>query len=127
MSSLPPRRCRISERRSCIATAPSPPETLDRARRPPSRRRASTLAAGVSIVVGMHENVDRRLLGGWEQSRRHQAHARRYLARQRLPALAGEGRTLDEIAATIADLERLRPARADRLRARLDDLPPAAS
>lgn len=95
----------------------------------------------------MHENVDRRLLGGWEQSRRHQAHARRYLARQRLPALAGKGRTLDEIAATIADLERLRrtqlgssemrdrgacgpdgrPAPADRLRARLDDLPPAAS
>jgi hypothetical protein len=56
----------------------------------------------------MADNVDRRLLGSWEQSRRHQAEARRFLARQRFPVRAGEGRALDEIVATIADLERLR-------------------
>jgi len=56
----------------------------------------------------MPDNVDRRLLGSWEQSRRHQAEARRFLARQRFPERAREGRALDEIVATIADLERLR-------------------
>lgn len=56
----------------------------------------------------MRDNVDRRLLGSWEQSHRHQAEARRFLARQRFPAHAGEGRALDEIVATIADLERAR-------------------
>jgi hypothetical protein len=56
----------------------------------------------------MPDNVDRRLLGSWEQSRRHQAEARRFLARQRFPVRTGESRALDEIVATIADLERLR-------------------
>lgn len=62
----------------------------------------------MSIFREMRDNVDRRLLGGWEQSRRHQAEARRFLARQRFPAHVSEGRTLDEIVATIADLERIR-------------------
>ena len=56
----------------------------------------------------MRDNVDRRLLDSWEQSRRHQDEARRFLARQRFPVKAGEARALDEIVATIADLERLR-------------------
>ena len=56
----------------------------------------------------MRDNVDRRLLDGWEQSRRRQDEARRFLSRQRFPVMAGEARALDEIVATIADLERLR-------------------
>ena len=56
----------------------------------------------------MRDNIDRRLLGTWEQSRRHQDEARRFLSRQRFPVQAGEGRALDEIVATISDLERLR-------------------
>ena len=58
-------------------------------------------------IERMRNNVDRRLLETWEQSRRHQDEARRFLSRQRFPA-AAEPRALDEIVATIADLERLR-------------------
>ena len=58
----------------------------------------------------MRDNVDRRLLAGWTESRRHQGEARRFLARQS-PSLVTDGpRALDEIVSAIADLERRRRA-----------------
>lgn len=62
----------------------------------------------MSISRGMHDNVDSRLLDSWEESRRHQSEARRFLARQRFPVERDEGLALEEIVATIAGVERLR-------------------
>jgi C4-dicarboxylate-specific signal transduction histidine kinase len=53
----------------------------------------------------MSGSVDDRLLDRWETSRRHQEEARRFLARQRLSDATGEQRALDEIVATMTDLE----------------------
>lgn len=70
---------------------------------------ATVLNPGLSAVdIHTMGNVDRRLLGCWEESTRHQAEARRFLARQRFSVPGDEGRTLDEIVATITDLERTR-------------------
>ncbi len=96
--------------------SPGPEVALQRAERAlgvplpspfPSARR-STRRLCVSIFGGMHDNVDRRLLDSWEESRRHQSEARRFLDRQRFPVQPDEGRALEEIVATIADVERLR-------------------
>lgn len=61
----------------------------------------------------MRDNVDRRLLDAWAQSRRRQLEARRFLSRQRFPVETGEARALDEIVATIGNLERQRRAELD--------------
>jgi hypothetical protein len=61
----------------------------------------------------MQDNVDRRLLDAWAQSRRRQDEARRFLARQRLPLQGGDAKALDEIVSTLGDLERLRRAELD--------------
>ncbi len=61
----------------------------------------------------MRDNVDRRLLEAWAQSRRRQDEARRFLARQRLPRHGGDARALDEIVSTLGDLERQRRAELD--------------
>ena len=58
--------------------------------------------------------VDERLLERWETSRRHQDEARRFLARQRFANPIGERRTLDEIVATLTDLEQTLRDRAAR-------------
>jgi C4-dicarboxylate-specific signal transduction histidine kinase len=58
--------------------------------------------------------VDDRLLERWETSRRHQDEARRFLARQRFSDAAGERRALDEIVATMTDLEQTLRERAKR-------------
>jgi hypothetical protein len=65
--------------------------------------------------------VDDRLLERWETSRRHQDEARRFLARQRHADPAGERRALDEIVATLTDLEQMLRERAAR---RLTPPPP---
>jgi uncharacterized membrane protein YccC len=58
--------------------------------------------------------VDDRLLERWETSRRHQDEARRFLARRRHGDPAGERRALDEIVATLTDLEQTLRERAAR-------------
>ncbi len=60
----------------------------------------------------MTAHVDDRLLERWQTSRRHQDEARRFLARQRFSDPRGEGKALDEIVGTIADLERTLSERA---------------
>jgi transcription elongation GreA/GreB family factor len=62
----------------------------------------------------MSAEVDDRLLERWRTSRRHQDEARRFLARQRFADPRGERQALDEIAGTIADLERKLRERAVR-------------
>ena len=54
----------------------------------------------------MRSSVDDSLLEHWQTSCRHQNEARRFLARQRFTDPRGEGKALDEIVDTIADLER---------------------
>ena len=66
----------------------------------------------------MATTVDDRLLERWQTSRRHQDEARRFLARQRFSDPRGEGRALDEIVGTIADLEHTLSERASARRAR---------
>jgi len=58
--------------------------------------------------------VDDRLLERWETSRRRQDEARRFLARQRFNDAAGERRALDEIVASLTDLEQTLRERAAR-------------
>ena len=58
--------------------------------------------------------VDDRLLERWQTSRRHQDEARRFLARQRFSSPAGERRALEEIVATLTDLEQTLRERAAR-------------
>jgi hypothetical protein len=68
--------------------------------------------------------VDDRLLARWETSRRHQDEARRFLARQRYADTAGEHRALDEIVATMTDLEQTLRERAARRKTPLPPSPP---
>ena len=58
--------------------------------------------------------VDDRLLERWVTSRRHQDEARRFLARRRFADPVGERRALDEIVATLTDLEQTLRERAAR-------------
>ena len=62
----------------------------------------------------MSGSIDDRLLERWETSRRHQDEARRFLARQRFSDPAGERRALDDIVATLTDLEQALRERAAR-------------
>ena len=62
----------------------------------------------------MSGSIDDRLLERWETSRRHQDEARRFLARQRFSDPGGERRALDEIVATLTDLEQALRERAAR-------------
>jgi hypothetical protein len=71
----------------------------------------------------MRPTIDDRLLERWEESRRHQDEARRFLARQKLFDPRGESRALEEIVGTIADLEQTLRERANR-RGPVRPLPP---
>jgi hypothetical protein len=62
----------------------------------------------------MGATIDDRLLEHWQVSSRHQAEARRFLARQQLSDPRGERRALEEIVGTIADLEKTLRERAKR-------------
>jgi len=62
----------------------------------------------------MSATIDDRLLERWQTSRRHQAEARRFLARQRFSDPRGERHALNEIVGTIADLEQTLHKRAAR-------------
>jgi len=73
----------------------------------------------------MNANVDNRLLERWQTSCRHQDEARRFLARQRFTNPQGDGRALEEIAGTIADMERILRQRAARPKPQLDGPRPA--
>jgi len=64
----------------------------------------------------MSATIDERLLERWQTSRRHQAEARRFLARQRFSDPRGERRALEDIVGTIADLEQTLRDRATRRR-----------
>ena len=68
----------------------------------------------------MDTSIDDRLLERWQTSRRHQDEARRFLARQRFSDPRSEGKALDEIVGTIADLERTLSERAARKGSRTD-------
>jgi hypothetical protein len=56
--------------------------------------------------------IDDRLLERWQESRRRQEEARRFLARQRFSDPRGERQALAEIVGTFSDLERTLRERA---------------
>jgi len=68
--------------------------------------------------------VDDRLLERWEASRRHQDQARRFLVRRYFADPVVERRTLDEIVATLTDLEQELRERAARRAATPSAFPP---
>jgi hypothetical protein len=76
---------------------------------PPLNRRS-----GGADIPEMSGIVDDRLLERWETSRRHQDEARRFLARRRFTDPAGERRALEEVVATLTDLEQTLRERAAR-------------